>query len=122
MRIHFISIHLKSIKGGGDGGRRMGTQQRLKQFSHSFQREHIRCYRCLEKQQSIYVPLRFGGWGWDGGRRMGTQQRLKQFSHSFQREHISCYRCLEKQQSIIRTDSERFWTSILTNFLPVFSA
>ena len=48
--------------------------------------------------------------------------RLKQFSHSFQREHIGCYRCLEKQQSIIRSDSERFWADMLTNFLPAFSA
>ena len=29
------------------------THTRLKQFSRSFQREHIGCYRCLEKQQSI---------------------------------------------------------------------
>ena len=48
--------------------------------------------------------------------------RLKQFSHSFKREHIDCYRCLERQQSIIRTDSERFWADMLTNFLPAFSA
>ena len=51
-----------------------------------------------------------------------THTRLKQFSHSFQREHIGCYRCLEKQQSIIRTNSERFWADMLTNFLPAFSA
>ena len=48
--------------------------------------------------------------------------RLKQFSRSFQREHIGFYRCLEKQQCIIRTDSERFWADMLTNFLPAFSA
>ena len=43
------------------------------------------------------------------------------FAQLPEREHIGRYRCLEKQ-SIIRTDSERFWASILTNFLPAFSA
>ena len=32
---------------------RSSLSGRLKQFSHSFQRENIGCYRCLEKQHSI---------------------------------------------------------------------
>ena len=34
------------------------THTRLKQFSHSFQREHICCNRCLDKPQSV---IRTGG-------------------------------------------------------------
>ena len=122
-----VHVHAKHYKHNEDGRtapgvcgngsvllNHSGTSLRELEYTHTH--THTR----LKHRGYGYVPPRFVG---NVVRRMGTQQqRLKQFLHSFQREHIDCYHCFEKQHSIIRTDSERFWASMLTNFLPAFSA